>query len=248
MNQFPTAVPGSLTAWLITPTLLFWNKKVGCDNLLVLWREWKIANLIFESTMIRDCPMRNYRKIRIFNRFGFLLSLFFWHKEPCCKGIQTYYSEYIVHTTVRCTSNRTPPEPSNWKRDGYKYSKIGSSSSSSKSVLTTSLLPNWSPQLVTSSFARKDIYSFATMLFNRTSRSLFKGATKRFKSSSAGEESESAFAAAAVGTTFVTYMLADFLSNFIQHPTQKVRSNKGANHGFFSRKTDSLSGLTNKPL
>lgn len=28
---------------------------------------------------------------------------------------------------------------------------------------------------------------------------------------------------AAVGTTFGTYMLADFLSNFLQHPTQKVR-------------------------
>jgi hypothetical protein len=27
---------------------------------------------------------------------------------------------------------------------------------------------------------------------------------------------------AAVGTTFGTYMLADFLSNFIQHPTQLV--------------------------
>jgi len=27
----------------------------------------------------------------------------------------------------------------------------------------------------------------------------------------------------AVGTTFCTYMTADFLSNFIQHPTQKVR-------------------------
>ena len=27
----------------------------------------------------------------------------------------------------------------------------------------------------------------------------------------------------AVGTTFGTYMIADFLSNFIQHPTQKVR-------------------------
>lgn len=26
----------------------------------------------------------------------------------------------------------------------------------------------------------------------------------------------------AVGTTFVTYMTADFLSNFIQHPSQKV--------------------------
>jgi hypothetical protein len=29
-----------------------------------------------------------------------------------------------------------------------------------------------------------------------------------------------------VGTTFGTYMLADFLSNFIQHPAQKVLSNK----------------------
>jgi hypothetical protein len=28
--------------------------------------------------------------------------------------------------------------------------------------------------------------------------------------------------AAAVGTTFVTYMAADFLSNFLQHPTQRV--------------------------
>ena len=28
--------------------------------------------------------------------------------------------------------------------------------------------------------------------------------------------------AAAVGTTFGTYMVADFLSNFIQHPTQKM--------------------------
>lgn len=58
--------------------------------------------------------------------------------------------------------------------------------------------------------------------------SLFQGAFKRFKSTSAPPKNdcapESAFAAAAVGTTFVTYMLADFLSNFIQHPTQKVRA------------------------
>ena len=32
--------------------------------------------------------------------------------------------------------------------------------------------------------------------------------------------------AVAVGSTFVTYMTADFLSNFIQHPTQKVSSRK----------------------
>lgn len=30
----------------------------------------------------------------------------------------------------------------------------------------------------------------------------------------------------AVGTTFGTYCVADFLSNFIQHPTQKVRVKK----------------------
>ena len=67
------------------------------------------------------------------------------------------------------------------------------------------------------------------MLFNRAfpRSSLFKGAFKRFKSTSAApneSSGESAFAVAAVGTTFVTYMMADFLSNFIQHPTQKVRS------------------------
>lgn len=28
--------------------------------------------------------------------------------------------------------------------------------------------------------------------------------------------------ARAIGTTFGTYMIADFLSNFIQHPTQKM--------------------------
>jgi hypothetical protein len=28
--------------------------------------------------------------------------------------------------------------------------------------------------------------------------------------------------AAAAGTTFVTYVIADFLSNFLQHPTQLV--------------------------
>ena len=70
-------------------------------------------------------------------------------------------------------------------------------------------------------------YSKNIMLFNRASRSLLNGAFRRFKSTSAGAgepAGESAFAVAAVGTTFATYMLADFLSNFIQHPTQKVRT------------------------
>jgi hypothetical protein len=63
------------------------------------------------------------------------------------------------------------------------------------------------------------------MLFNRASRSLFNGAARRFKSTSAGEsagEQASVFVASAMGTTFATYMMADFLSNFLQHPTQKV--------------------------
>jgi len=36
---------------------------------------------------------------------------------------------------------------------------------------------------------------------------------------------------AAMGATFVTYMTADFLSNFIQHPTQKVRICVSAGRG-----------------
>jgi hypothetical protein len=62
------------------------------------------------------------------------------------------------------------------------------------------------------------------MLFNRASRNLFNGAYKRFKSTAADVgSSEVAFAGmGAVATTFGTYMIADFLSNFIQHPTQKV--------------------------
>lgn len=72
------------------------------------------------------------------------------------------------------------------------------------------------------------------MIFNRAiSRNLFKKngtfRGRRFTSGSAGKTEEaagggeeSAFAIAAMGTTFATYMLADFLSNFIQHPTQKM--------------------------
>ena len=46
-------------------------------------------------------------------------------------------------------------------------------------------------------------------------------------SAKAGEEEAAqagAGLAVAMGTTFMTYMAADFLSNFIQHPTQKVRA------------------------
>jgi len=41
---------------------------------------------------------------------------------------------------------------------------------------------------------------------------------------------------AAVATTFGTYCLADFLSNFIQHPTQKM--DYGAINGLFGREVD----------
>lgn len=36
------------------------------------------------------------------------------------------------------------------------------------------------------------------------------------------EEAPGGGLVAGVATTFVTYMVADYLSNFIQHPTQKV--------------------------
>jgi hypothetical protein len=66
----------------------------------------------------------------------------------------------------------------------------------------------------------------STMLFSRASTSsLVKNFARRAKSSGAGAEETAAAGgglAAAVATTFGTYMLADFLSNFIQHPTQKV--------------------------
>jgi len=50
--------------------------------------------------------------------------------------------------------------------------------------------------------------------------------TLRFKSAQADVKEPGTGGAgalvAAVGTTFGTYMLADFLSNFLQHPTQAV--------------------------
>jgi hypothetical protein len=73
------------------------------------------------------------------------------------------------------------------------------------------------------------------MLFTKAATSNFlRSVSKRSKSTLSGNEhvaSENATSAAsgliaAVGTTFGTYMLADFLSNFIQHPTQKVRNRR----------------------
>jgi hypothetical protein len=70
------------------------------------------------------------------------------------------------------------------------------------------------------------------MLFSRASTSsLVKNVARRAKSSSAGAEETAAAGgglAVAVATTFGTYMLADFLSNFIQHPTQKVSTDSVA--------------------
>jgi hypothetical protein len=78
-----------------------------------------------------------------------------------------------------------------------------------------------------------NLYNNTKMLFTKAATSNFlRSVSKRAKSTLSGGEqvagsSEKASSAAtglvaAVGTTFGTYMLADFLSNFIQHPTQKV--------------------------
>ena len=73
------------------------------------------------------------------------------------------------------------------------------------------------------------------MLFQRSANTIFnlsRNMARRAKSttSSTAAASEGSSVGAgglvvAVGTTFGTYMIADFLSNFIQHPTQKVRYN-----------------------
>jgi hypothetical protein len=46
--------------------------------------------------------------------------------------------------------------------------------------------------------------------------------TKKLSTSQESSAAASNGLAAAVATTFGTYMLADFLSNFLQHPTQKA--------------------------
>jgi hypothetical protein len=69
-----------------------------------------------------------------------------------------------------------------------------------------------------------------TMLFTQAWKSLARNRVvstfaRRAKSTADGGEAEIAAGGlvTAMGTTFATYMMADFLSNFIQHPTQKVR-------------------------
>jgi len=66
------------------------------------------------------------------------------------------------------------------------------------------------------------------MLFRNAFKNLSPRVQKaglRFKTTKVDESAPAAGAGAlvaAVGTTFGTYMIADFLSNFLQHPTQKV--------------------------
>ncbi|GKY96611.1 hypothetical protein MPSEU_000620700 [Mayamaea pseudoterrestris] len=64
--------------------------------------------------------------------------------------------------------------------------------------------------------------------------------SKRLSSSTASEASSSSSLIMAVTATFGTYMLADFLSNFLQHPTQKLRSptQSLANSTFFFTQMD----------
>jgi DNA-binding transcriptional LysR family regulator len=69
------------------------------------------------------------------------------------------------------------------------------------------------------------------MFFARAPSTLLaRSSALRSKFSSAGAEEAAAsggLLAGAVATTFGTYCLADFLSNFIQHPTQKVSFARG---------------------
>jgi hypothetical protein len=66
------------------------------------------------------------------------------------------------------------------------------------------------------------------MLSSRASTSLLSARNslaRRAKSSSSSNEeaaSDGGSLIAGVAATFGTYMMADFLSNFIQHPSQKV--------------------------
>ena len=79
--------------------------------------------------------------------------------------------------------------------------------------------------------------AFKSSLLSRTSNftrlAVRRGAPKRGKADATAAESSSASGEegllAAVGVTFGTYMIADFLSNFIQHPTQQVCAHDGWN-------------------
>jgi hypothetical protein len=68
------------------------------------------------------------------------------------------------------------------------------------------------------------------MLLNKAWTTISRMAGRRAMTSAAVDEAPAGAGAlvAAVGTTFGTYMIADFLSNFIQHPTQAM------DYGFFN--------------
>jgi hypothetical protein len=63
--------------------------------------------------------------------------------------------------------------------------------------------------------------TISNMLFTKAWTTLSRAATGRRAMSTDGAGAGGGLVAA-VGTTFVTYMTADFLSNFLQHPTQLV--------------------------
>lgn len=76
-------------------------------------------------------------------------------------------------------------------------------------------------------FSRAAVRSLPRVVL--TKRTLSTATKRKLSSTAAKQESASGASSGllvAVGTTFGTYMLADFLSNFIQHPAQKVLSNK----------------------
>lgn len=66
------------------------------------------------------------------------------------------------------------------------------------------------------------------MLFANAFRTLRSAGRRAFSTAEATTTGSGALVAA-VGTTFGTYMLADFFSNFLQHPTQLVRVANSSN-------------------
>jgi hypothetical protein len=69
-------------------------------------------------------------------------------------------------------------------------------------------------------------FSPNNMLFTKAwmklSRTAAAGSRRVMSTGGTADGAAGAGLVAAVGTTFVTYMTADFLSNFLQHPTQRV--------------------------
>ncbi|KAL3757482.1 hypothetical protein ACHAWU_006689 [Discostella pseudostelligera] len=70
------------------------------------------------------------------------------------------------------------------------------------------------------------LYSRAATSILGVSKNLARRAKSTSTSAASSEEAASGNLAVAVATTFGTYMLADFLSNFIQHPIQKASLRK----------------------